>query len=74
MHWRLSSPASMPQSEVSGATSFDERLLVLLADGAGHGPDAHQAATRAIEIFREQRHGSLPVRHGHVAGPPRAPL
>jgi len=31
----------------------DERFLVLLADGAGHGPEAHKAATRAIEIFRE---------------------
>jgi anti-sigma regulatory factor (Ser/Thr protein kinase) len=32
----------------------DERLLVLLADGSGHGPEAHRAATRAIEIFRER--------------------
>src|SRR5262245_4924428 len=32
----------------------DERLIVLLADGAGHGPEAHRAATRAIEILREK--------------------
>jgi anti-sigma regulatory factor (Ser/Thr protein kinase) len=32
----------------------DETLLVLLADGVGHGPEAHRAAMRAIEIFREK--------------------
>src|SRR5215510_5971922 len=32
----------------------EERLVVLLADGAGHGPEAHRAAMRAIEILREK--------------------
>jgi anti-sigma regulatory factor (Ser/Thr protein kinase) len=32
---------------------INERLVVLLADGTGHGPKAHWAAMRAIEIFRE---------------------
>jgi anti-sigma regulatory factor (Ser/Thr protein kinase) len=34
--------------------AVDERFVVLLADGAGHGPEAHRAATRAIEILREK--------------------
>src|SRR5262245_58654898 len=33
----------------SGAT-----IGVLMADGSGHGPEAHKAALRAIEIFRAQ--------------------
>src|SRR5262249_46836509 len=32
----------------------EERIVVLLADGAGHGPEAHRAAMRAIEILREK--------------------
>jgi anti-sigma regulatory factor (Ser/Thr protein kinase) len=32
----------------------EERLMVLIADGAGHGPEAHRAAARAIEIFRDK--------------------
>jgi len=32
----------------------EERLVVLLADGVGHGPEAHRAAMRAIEILREK--------------------
>lgn len=30
------------------------RIAVLMADGSGHGPEAHKAALRAIEIFRAQ--------------------
>ena len=29
-------------------------IAVLMADGSGHGPEAHKAALRAIEIFRRQ--------------------
>lgn len=32
------------------------KLAVLMVDGSGHGPEAHTAALRAIEIFRAQ-HG-----------------
>jgi anti-sigma regulatory factor (Ser/Thr protein kinase) len=32
----------------------EERLVVLLADGSGHGPEAHRAAMRAVEILREK--------------------
>src|SRR5262249_15234333 len=32
----------------------EERLVVLLADGAGHGPEAHRATMRAIEVLRER--------------------
>jgi anti-sigma regulatory factor (Ser/Thr protein kinase) len=53
----------------------EERLSVLLADGSGHGPEAHRAATRAIETLRQsagagpeevvQRvHGALGVTRG----------
>ena len=28
--------------------------MVLLADGAGHGPEAHRAAMRAVEAFLEK--------------------
>ncbi len=31
------------------------RIAVLMADGSGHGPEAHKAALRSIEIFRERR-------------------
>ena len=34
--------------------ALDRKLFVLLADGSGHGPMAHQAAVRASEIFSEQ--------------------
>jgi anti-sigma regulatory factor (Ser/Thr protein kinase) len=30
------------------------KIAVLMADGSGHGPEAHKAALRAIEIFRTQ--------------------
>ena len=55
----------------------DERLVVLLADGAGHGPEAHRAAMRAIEILREKAtapeevlqriHGALGATRGAAA-------
>jgi anti-sigma regulatory factor (Ser/Thr protein kinase) len=32
----------------------EERLVMLLADGSGHGPEAHRAAARAIEILRDK--------------------
>jgi anti-sigma regulatory factor (Ser/Thr protein kinase) len=40
------------------AKSIGDRLLVLLADGSGHGPLAHVAARRASEIFVERAAGS----------------
>jgi anti-sigma regulatory factor (Ser/Thr protein kinase) len=30
------------------------KIAVLMVDGSGHGPEAHKAALRAIEIFRTQ--------------------
>jgi anti-sigma regulatory factor (Ser/Thr protein kinase) len=34
----------------------DGRLMVLVADGLGHGPGAAAASSLAVEVFREQSH------------------
>jgi anti-sigma regulatory factor (Ser/Thr protein kinase) len=51
-----------PGERVSGdfwtAKSIGDRLLVMLADGSGHGPLAHAAARRASEVFVERATGS----------------
>jgi anti-sigma regulatory factor (Ser/Thr protein kinase) len=48
--------APYPGETVSGdgwaSAQSAVKLAVLMADGSGHGPEAHKAALRAIEIFR----------------------
>lgn len=34
----------------------DDRLMVLVADGLGHGPGAAEASSLAVEVFRHQAH------------------
>ncbi len=52
------------QEEVSGDawstyTMADNTQLFMLADGLGHGPDAHLAASEAVRIFNERGDASL---------------
>jgi serine/threonine protein phosphatase PrpC len=52
------------QEEVSGDAwsaymMADKIQLFMLADGLGHGPDAHFAASEAVRIFNEKGHASL---------------
>lgn len=56
----------LPKSgeEVSGDTWasrwLNDRHLILVADGLGHGPLAAQASLEAVRIFRTQSHGHPP--------------
>jgi anti-sigma regulatory factor (Ser/Thr protein kinase) len=35
------------------------RILVMIADGLGHGPDAHLASSEAVRVFREEQNSSI---------------
>ena len=52
---------SRPGESVCGdqwtGRSSDGRLLLMLADGLGHGPQAHEAARRAIDTFEQREPG-----------------
>ncbi|MDQ8187584.1 ATP-binding protein [Pelagicoccus sp. SDUM812002] len=51
----LAKPGQSVSGDAWAIESWDRGLKVLLVDGLGHGPKAHQAATRAVDCFATVR-------------------